>query len=689
MDGRDAAPAKSFSEFVLARARELRAGDRPPADLREWETRRKALREAMFRAMGPFPATPEALDVREVGTLRRADYRIEKLVIRTRPGVWATASAYVPENASGRVPAVLAVHGHWAGARRDPVVQSRCVGLVKLGFFVLALDAFGAGERHPTPAPGAYHGALQGSALWPAGYTLLGMQVYDNRRMVDYLLTRPEVDGTKLGITGASGGGNQSMYAGALDERLGAVVPVCSVGTYRAYLKAACCVCEVLPGALEFTEEGGVLGLVAPRALMVINATKDAFQFSVGEASESIEYARAVYKLYSAEGKLAHRTFESPHAYNQAMREAMYGWMTKWLKGVGEGRPIPEPELLLEKPEDLACYPDGKRPAGFLFPASFAAGEARRALASLNDPKLDHREAWESASMLLRETLLPRLLSDAKRSTRLVKVTHPESSGEELSAAVRLTPEPGVELTGIIRTSAIHYAKALRANLRSLIILLHLGGKDEALKHPLVPALLERGSVVVALESRSTGGDKPSGDAVAGAEGHNSAEHALWIGRPLLGQWVIDVRSVLDSMERDPEYGRARFGVVGIGQAGLVALCSAAVDRRIASAAVLSTITTLVSDDAYAPGTHMGLLLPGLLTVADVPHLAALLAPRPLVLSGGVTPQGKKQTGDELQKAFAFVRRVYSLEKAEKHLLVADDVAVQEIADRLADPGRP
>src|SRR5205807_4425715 len=130
--------------------------------------------------------------------------------------------------------------------------------------------------------------------LWPSGQTLLGMQVYDNRRAVDYLCSRPEVDRQHLGITGASGGGNQSMYAGALDERFSAVVPVCSVGTYQAYLRAACCVCELLPGALRFAEEGDVLALVAPRALLVVNATQDAFQFSVGEAEKSIARARPV-----------------------------------------------------------------------------------------------------------------------------------------------------------------------------------------------------------------------------------------------------------------------------------------------------------------------------------------------------------------------------------------------------------
>src|SRR5437773_2516420 len=158
--------------------------------------------------------------------------------------------------------------------------------------------------------------------LWPAGHTLLGLQVYDNRRAVDYLCSRPEVDPDRLGITGASGGGNQTMYAGALDERLKAVVPVCSVGTYQAYLHAACCVCEVLPGALRFTEEGDVLGLVTPRALLVINASKDAIQFSPAEAEKSVDRAKRVFNLSGVRGNLKHLVFESAHDYNKPMSEA-------------------------------------------------------------------------------------------------------------------------------------------------------------------------------------------------------------------------------------------------------------------------------------------------------------------------------------------------------------------------------
>src|SRR5437660_1619663 len=316
----------AFDNLMRAQGLAFHAEDKPPESRKVWLQRRPRLREAMFTAMGPFPEKPCTLNPQALGVLERSGYRIEKLIFQSRPDVWITANAYVPEVVKGKAPAVLVVHGHWPWARIDPVVEARCLGLVKLGFFVLAVDAFGAGERYTAPAGGTYHGALYGSTLWPVGHTLLGMQVYDNRRAVDYLRSRPEVDGDKLGITGASGGGNQSMYAGALDERFRAVAPVCSVGTYQAYLHAACCVCEVLPGALRFAEEGDVLALVAPRALLVVSATQDAFQFSVGEAKKSVARARSVFDLYGTGERLAHALFESPHAYNQAMREAMYGW---------------------------------------------------------------------------------------------------------------------------------------------------------------------------------------------------------------------------------------------------------------------------------------------------------------------------------------------------------------------------
>jgi dienelactone hydrolase len=669
---------EAFDHFLQAQVRALHAHDQPPADRRAWEQRRAALRAAMFAAMGPFPEKPCSLEPRPVGVLRRDGYRIEKLLFQTRPDVWVTASAYVPEKVSGKAPAVLAVHGHWPLARRDPVVQARCLGLVKLGFFVLALDAFGAGERYTKPAPGTYHGALYGATLWPAGQTLLGMQVYDNRHAVDYLLTRPEVDGDRLGITGASGGGNQTMYAGALDERFRAVVPVCSVGTYQAYLHAACCVCEVLPGALRFTEEGDVLGLVAPRALLVINATQDALQFSVGEARKSLERAKPIFALYGAGDKVRQAVFESPHAYNQPMREAMYGWMTRWLKNEGDGSPIAEPKHEIEKPEDLACFPDEKRPQGFLFLPACARREAEAVLRHFHDAPPGHAEDWESTAVYMRQQLRKQVFGGvpepARGNARLGKA---EKQGEATTAPLVLEPEPGLPLYAELRFRPVR-GKA------PACVLLHLDGKAAALRHPLASALLDKGWTVLAPDLRATGPTQPPHDAVRDAPDHNTTEHALWMGRPLLGQWVGDVQALLDWLGMQPGMDPGRLAVAGLGQAGLVALCAAGLlDDRVTAAAAVDAPSTYVTDDAYAPGTHMGLLAPGILRVGDVPQLAALAAPRRLVVSGGRSPQGRKLNDADLHEAYSFTRMAYGLYKGANRLAVATAMAPAEVVSQL------
>jgi dienelactone hydrolase len=669
----DAALPQAFDALMQARARSLRADDRPPARRVHWQTRWRDLRRAMLDAMGPVPEKPCPLEPRVLGVLKRSGYRIERLVFQSRPDVLVTANLYLPDPAGTVRPAVLAVHGHWAGARRDPVVQARCLGLVQLGFVVLAVDAFGAGERYTRPAPGTYHGALYGSTLWPSGHTLLGMQVYDNRRAVDYLCSRPEVDARRIGITGASGGGNQSMYAGAMDQRLAAVVPVCSVGTYQAYMRAACCVCEMLPGALGFTEEGDVLGLVAPRALMVINASRDAYQFSVEQARISLRRARAIYELDKTPENVRHVTFESGHAYSQPMREAMYGWMTRWLMNEGKGDPIAEPRHQIEKPEELACYPDGTRPASFLLLPQFAARAARPLVERANAARPDHREAWESTAMDWRRRLqrvlgdFPDRRSDAKPAAATVE-------GTLRTLPVTIHPEPAMPLPALWRSRTDRAAGAHPACL-----LLNLDGKQEAVAHPLAAALLEGGWSILAPDLRATGETRPASDAIAGAPDHNSTEHALWVGRPLLGQWTFDAGCLLDWIAAQPNVDRQRLGVVGIGPGGLVALCAAALyEDRIASVGTIGTWSSYITSEAYPTGTRMGVLAPGILSVGDVPHLAALAAPRRLLIAEARTQQDRALGGKELREAFAFTRTVYRVLQRENALTLQATLAIKE-----------
>jgi cephalosporin-C deacetylase-like acetyl esterase len=655
-------PGQEYLAFVKKQAAEMRKDDRSPATAEEWQRQRQELRAKLLAAWGGFPDQPCPLEPKVLGTLQRDGYRVEKLIFQTRPGIWMTANAYVPDR-KGKLPAILMVHGHWKGAKQDPVVQTRCIGAAKLGFFVLCVDAFGAGERAIGTALGEYHGDMTAATLLPVGLPLSGLQVYENMRAVDYLMTRPEVDGERIGITGASGGGNQTMYAGAFDERLRCVVPVCSVGNYQAYLGAGCCMCEVVPGALTFTEEWGLLAMVAPRALMVVSATKDAHQFSVGEAKKSLALAEPVFKLLGKPGNVRHAIFESPHDYNRDMREAMYGWMALHLKGEGDGSPIREPEIKTENPEELRCFPGDTRPKDWVTIPKFAAAEGKKLLAAKLEPTA--ADQWKTEAERRRTVLVEKSLGGFPNVKPVTKWTE----GFEGETLYRFEPEPG-----LTSNLSLHYDPRLKPKQSEpTVIILSTEPYPSPGLVGLLKAALPVGWRAITFDLRATSRVGVPNDKVGRAPDHNTAEWGLWIGRPLLGQWVADVRQYLNTLPAPDDKSAPReIMVIGEGPAGLVALCAAATDKRITKVAAVGTLASYVSDEPYV-GQRLGTLAPGILRdVGDVPHLAALAAPKRVVIAGGVGGNGKPLTAEQLREAYRPAVRVSELLKSEKELVILD-----------------
>ena len=659
-----AARSGEFLEFIRRSARELRNGEAIPKTLDHWKDLRTTVRKNLVQAIGLSTDKPGPVPVRKIREQKRDGYRIEHLVLRTiRTGdgwIEMPANAYVPEASPGkakRMPAVLCVHGHWSGAKQDPVVQSRCIGLAKLGFFVLAVDAFGAGERGLKTGLGEYHGEMVAATLWPTGTLLCGIQVQENMRAVDYLQTRPEVDPERLGVTGTSGGGNQTIYAGALDERLKCVVPVCSVGNYQAYLGAACCMCELVPGVLTFADQWQVLGLVAPRALMVINATRDAVQFSVREAKKSIAGARPVFELYDRSDAIRHVPVNSGHDYNQPMREAMYGWMTRHLKGIGDGSPIPEPKLKPEDREAVRVWPKSSRPRTHISLPQYARQLAGEAMKKQVEPV--HAEHWES-EVEWRVAHLKRLcrVPGKKTDGGKVQVT---KSGE--SVTLQLEVEPGITVTTRWRPGG--------ESSPGLALVLDLDGAMSAVKSPEYTGTLKAGWDVAVVELRATGSLAPKGNRVRRALDHNSSQWAMWIGRPLITQWVSDIRRALDGLGKLVYKGRLpKVRAVGRGGAGPLAVVAAAIDSRIGEVHTHGAPVSVVTDQPYGDGP-IGTLIPGSLkTVGDLPQWMSLLAPRPLRVVNPATSGGKPLGADAARRELKHTLATYRVMKAAKSLSI-------------------
>ncbi|MFM2097200.1 MAG: hypothetical protein RIS70_4324 [Planctomycetota bacterium] len=658
----EADSGRQFLDFIKQQASALRGADKVPSTADAWQAQRVELRRSLEQAWGTFPATPCPLESKKLGELKRDGYRVEKWIFQTRPGVWMTANCYVPDS-PGRHPAILAVHGHWRGAKQDPAVQQRCIGPAKLGYVVLVVDAFGAGERGVGEALGEYHGEMVAATLFPIGLPLSGLQVYENMRAVDFLQARDDVDPERIGITGASGGGNQSMYAGAWDERLGGVVPVCSVGNYQAYLGAACCMCEVVPGALRFTEEWAVLGLTAPRGLMVVNATQDAFQFSVGEAKKSLELTAKVYELTGRPGNVRHAVFDWKHDYSQAMRETMYGFMNRHLKGGEKDDPIADPPMQTEDPEALRCFPGDTRPDDWMTIPRFAASEGRKIIASREVPA--KAEAWRTEAAKRRESLV-RVLGGFPEPTPL-QVREVDGGGQVRKFT--FSPEPGLSLTAVRHRGT---------DSRRLAVLLDADGAVKADAHPLAAAMRKAGWSTVALDLRATGDQAWKSDSIGRAPDHNTAEWSLWIGRPLAGQWAWDAMRLIDAVAAEaPE----EVAVIGFGSAGITALAVSAVDARVTHCVTVDCLASYLTESPYM-GQRLAIMIPRIIPeVGDVAHLAALSRAKRLVIAGGVLGDGKSLDRVARDSTFRFTRTSRTLEGKPMELVEPAEL-MSLIADR-------
>ncbi len=207
-------------------------------------------------------------------------------------------------------------------------------------------------------------------------------------------------------------------------------------------------------------------------------------------------------------------------------------------------------------------------------------------------------------------------------------------------------------------------------------------------RNSLVHGLISGFTVLTVTDSRFTPFEVSNVGPVAGVPDHNPAEWALWVNRPLLGQWSWDLIRWIDFLDEQsrrvsmPGHGKRGvsrpYVLLGYGAMSLPALIAGALDPRVSGVCCEDCLVSYVGLDAKPWSGHpMGLLAPNILELADVGHIAALLAPRPFVLTSAVEPDGGPATVARIQGAFDFTRRVYGL------LGVADRMKLGDRADLL------
>src|SRR5262249_22583880 len=238
------------------------------------------------------------------------------------PGFYVTGNLYRPTG-DGPFPAILAPHGHWSYGRFENTavmsMPARAINLARQGFVVLTYDMIGYNDSRQLTHQ--FDGRRE--RLW--GLTLAGLQLWNSIRSVDFLESLPEVDRTRIGCTGESGGGTQTFLLAAVDPRIKVAAPVNMISMHFQ----GGGLCEN-PPALRFdTNNRELAATIAPRPLLMVSATGD----WTNETLE-VEYPamRRFYALYGAENRVQAVRIDAPHNFNQASREAVYAWMARWLK---------------------------------------------------------------------------------------------------------------------------------------------------------------------------------------------------------------------------------------------------------------------------------------------------------------------------------------------------------------------
>jgi len=613
-----------------------------PDNLKEWEVYRSQLRSKIIQKTGLIVNHELPLDIKETGSIQMKGYQIKNIAFQTRPGVYATANLYVPEG-KGPFPAVIVMHGHWPGGRLYQSFQAIVQSLALNGYVCLNIDAWGTGERTPVHGKDEYHGANLGASLMNIGETLAGVQISDNMRGVDLLSSLPYVDAKNIGATGASGGGNQTMWLAAIDERIKAALPVVSVGTFESCVMRSNCICELLPDGLTFTEEAGVLGLVAPRALKMANIIVDNPTFLSSEMLRSFNNTRPVYKMLGAVDNISSQVFDKTHGYWSEDREAMLGWFDLHLKGIGTGDPKKEIPFELLPDEKLLVYPIGKRDPAITTTALYCEkrGQELR-LAFMKSVSLNVSEKKKE----LRNILRINEVSNLKKVHQYTSLAGWDRLALETSDA-KLIP-------------VLHLAPANPS--QGYIIISNPEGKN-SISAALLNELKKKGMGIVIADLSGTGESSSTKENTSNKSMvlHTQSRSELWLGKTILGEWVKELGVVSNFLKS--RYHAQKVSIDGSKEAGLAGLFLAAtggnVDNVILRDAPLSYLFDLQGSVNFF---SMGIHLPGFLNWGDV-SLAAALSGKNIRMINPVTMSGVKISDSGLKEYKAEFAKLRTISK--------------------------
>lgn len=617
----------------------------PPTTLEEWKVVSERIRERVLVACGLWPM-PQKEELKPVvhGLVDRGDYTVERVYFASMPGHYVTGSLYRPKNVNGKIPAVLCPHGHFSNGRftdsgpeaaaqqlkigaeqfmsgaRSPL-QARMVELARMGCVVFHYDMIGVADNGPLDHRSGFADA--DAALWL--HNRLGLQTWNSIRAVDFVTSLPDVDATRIGVTGASGGGTQTFLLAAVDPRITVAFPAVMVSTAMQ----GGCICENSDYLRVGINNIAIAALMAPRPLAMSGAN----DWTIDIETKGYPELKQVYALHGKEDFVLARAFpQFQHNYNQVAREMMYDWFNTHLK-LEQTSPVRQTDFWPLTTEEMTVY-DANHP---------------RPEDSLKEPELRERlrarDQLDFQNLLAGEPQpLQAMLGGARRVLFPAAPETVQVTGLISPEAAKADPSQLIVSYETARVPVTLLLPAGKPQPERLVLWVSGDGRSHLFQPdgkptPAVSQLLEKGLAVASADLFQTGDDVGGHDLYSSRFDRPSPSHqstsadkeytgfVYGYNRTPLAERIRDIEAVVQAL-RSRNF--KAVSVVGTGEAGVWALLAApdlpreSVDQVMADLQGFTFAGIQLSSDAnMAPGARKygglgGLTLPAFPTSLKV-----------------------------------------------------------------------
>jgi len=578
----------------------------------EAKARQAWVRAKILELLAGLPDYNGPLNARVTGRIERSQYSIEKVIFESLPEFYVTADLYVPKE-GGKHPGVLMPMGHWEQGKL--AAQPMAANLAMKGFVVLAYDPVGQGERQQaydrrieaSLAGGSTDQHFQaGAQSILAGENFARYRIWDAKRALDYLLSRPEVESEKIGCTGCSGGGTLTTYISALDPRIKVAAPACYINSWRQLFAGPTGDSEqsfpfFLSSGLDVAD---YIELFAPKPWL-INSTIGDF-FPIEGARHAYQEALDWYRIYNAEDNIRWAVGPGPHGTPLEIREAIYEWMIRWLKD-GRGNFREEP-VEMAPDFDLLATQTGQVEGHQIYQVILDRFRQRMSQGSTEQSLAEVRK-W-SGDRAGRPPVV-HVLSDAP--------------GEVFrTQQLALEVEPGLEISGTL------YAP-IAPGRKSAILLVDLDT-------PLAERLAAHGAVVLNLAPRGVPAPSTGEDQAATKQNIR----AWVIGKNLAGMRAGDIERGVDVLLAQPDVDAGSVRAAARNVSGVWLLMAASIDARIGKIWLDRTPYSLRAalEVPIARDLHDA-VIPGFALHWDLEDLVKAMAPRPVLWTDPTDWMGK------------------------------------------------